>query len=75
LNGKIYIGGGMDVNRTPLNTLYVYDPGTNSYSTATPLPNTLTAPVVQYVNGKVFVTGGSAITGGAQNKSWLGTFV
>jgi N-acetylneuraminic acid mutarotase len=74
MNGRIYIGGGLDVDRIPLNTLTEYDPTTNTYREMTPLPNSVTAPVVQYVgNNRIFFTAGTAEVGGAQNKSWLGT--
>lgn len=74
MNGKIYIAGGMTTGRESINNLTEYDPETDRYRELTPLPSAVTAPVVQYVDGKIFFTAGTAAVGGAQNKSWIGNF-
>jgi len=75
-SGRIIIAGGMTdtEDRDPVNDVLEYDPVTNSYRQLTPLPVALQAPVVQLVNGKLFVTGGNSSSGGEQSKSYIGTF-
>jgi N-acetylneuraminic acid mutarotase len=74
--GRIIIAGGMTdtEDRDPVNDILEYDPETDTYRQLTPLPVALQAPVVQLVNGKLFVTSGNAVSGGEQSKSYIGTF-
>ncbi|MBI2836667.1 MAG: PD40 domain-containing protein [Chloroflexi bacterium] len=62
INGKLYVPGGWNYpdSGLPTNTLFVYDPATNSWSTGAPMPQ-----VVLYgsgngasgvINGKLYVT-------------------
>jgi len=75
--GRIIIAGGMTgtEERDPVDDVLEYNPETDTYRQLTPLPVALQAPVVQLVNGKLFVTGGNAASGGEQSKSYIGTFV
>jgi len=61
LGGKLYIVAGK-TSAGPLRTMYIYDPGTNSWTTGPSLPTTYPAvenPAVVALNGKLYVIGGS----------------
>jgi N-acetylneuraminic acid mutarotase len=67
LNGKVYIMGGNDVENSEFpitenlgmtTTVEVYDPGKNSWTTASPLPEPLDHSAAAAYNDKIFVVGG-----------------
>ncbi len=68
LDGRIYVAGGCSLHadakgaaeRTYLNTTYCYDPATNSWSEAAPLPETLAgaANPMPTADGKLYLMGG-----------------
>jgi len=61
LNGKLYVIGGynlVDGNATALNTVEVYDPETDSWTTLTPMPTARSNDASGAVNGVIYVAGG-----------------
>jgi N-acetylneuraminic acid mutarotase len=60
LDGKIYVLGGYPQNRQVQTTVQVYDPATDRWELATPLPLALHHPVVVGVAGKLYSLGGQA---------------
>lgn len=68
---RIYVMGGMLPGSFPgegLNQNYAYDPSTNSWSSAAPLPVASLKPVVAVVNDRFYVIGGgNGITAFATN--------
>lgn len=70
INGKFYVYGG--TTTVTINTLRVYDPVTNAWTTLTPGG---TAPGGKFyagggaVNNKFYIVGGAGATGGAWDKS------
>lgn len=61
LNGKIYVIGGAKIqsgSSVSLNSVEVYDPSTNSFSTAADLPTALRGASSVSANGKIYVIGG-----------------
>lgn len=66
LNGKIYTLAGLaGRNDTPTNEVDVYDPATDSWSQAAPLPETATVPFAGVVNGKIY----------AADSQWSHTYI
>src|SRR6266478_2526027 len=57
-NGKIYAMGGFGVSSMVLDTVEVYDPISNSWSTATSMPTARAALAATAVNGKICAIGG-----------------
>ena len=48
LNGKIYAFGGYDTTTNqPTSSTYVYDPGSNAWSSAAPMPSATISPPIQ----------------------------
>jgi N-acetylneuraminic acid mutarotase len=72
VNGKIYLIGGMQYSsQSPFyveaNLTEIYDPSTNSWSTAAAMPSAVYGYASATINGKIYVVGGSENpgTGGA----------
>lgn len=59
LGSKIYVIGGFDAARTPLNTVEVYDPATDQWATKTPMPTPRALAAAAVLNGKIYVIGGN----------------
>jgi N-acetylneuraminic acid mutarotase len=60
LNEKIYIIGGFNNKGKTMNTVEYYDPKTDRWSTASPLPEQLDHPAAAVYNGTLYVVGGYA---------------
>lgn len=58
LNEKIYIIGGFNNKGKVMNTVEYYDPKTDKWSTASPLPERLDHPAAAVYNGTLYVVGG-----------------
>jgi N-acetylneuraminic acid mutarotase len=58
LNGKIYAIGGYDSSGTPTNIVEVYDPATNTWSSAHPIPRALHHNSAAVAAGKLYSFGG-----------------
>ncbi|OLE53306.1 MAG: hypothetical protein AUG51_13600 [Acidobacteria bacterium 13_1_20CM_3_53_8] len=66
INGKLYAVGGDStigpgyggVTPNPLNTLEVYDPATNAWSTLAPMPTARFGLTAGVINGKLYAVGG-----------------
>ena len=61
LNGKIYVIGGAKIqsgSSVSLNSVEVYDPSSNTFSSASNLPATLRGASSVSANGKIYVIGG-----------------
>jgi len=63
LGGRIYILGGRDatapvIPQPPVTTVEVYDPLTDSWSTAPSMPIAVSEPMAAAINGKLYVVGG-----------------
>src|SRR5262245_64402144 len=58
LNGKIYAIGGYDSSGTPTNIVEVYDPATNTWSSAHPIPFPLHHNSAAVAAGKLYSFGG-----------------
>ncbi|MER3514975.1 MAG: hypothetical protein C4310_11810, partial [Chloroflexota bacterium] len=56
-NGMVYVVGGYNGSAV-VNTLYRYDPTSNTWTTLAPLPVSVQAPRVVAYNGRLFVAGG-----------------
>lgn len=54
IGGKIYLAGG-NSSTGPTRSLYVYDPGTNSWTTKASMPVTNSSGVSGVINGKLYV--------------------
>ena len=67
LDGKIYYIGGMNRHEGATNTVEVYDPRKDEWSTASPLPERLDHPTAATYNGKIYVVGGFNSTGHSTN--------
>ena len=44
INGRLYVAGGRDASNTILDTLYIYDPATNTWSKGPPMPQPENVP-------------------------------
>ena len=44
INGRLYVAGGRDASNTILDTLYIYDPATNTWSEGPPMPQPENVP-------------------------------
>jgi N-acetylneuraminic acid mutarotase len=58
VDGKIYIIGGFDRTGKVVPTVEVYDPGTDKWNTAAPLPHPLHHAAAASYNGTLYVVGG-----------------
>ena len=58
LNGKIYAIGGYDSSGTPTNIVEVYDPTTNTWTSANPIPRALHHNSAAVAAGKLYSFGG-----------------
>ena len=56
--GKLYVFGGGDALGTVVNTTRIYDPGTNTWSVGTPMPDVRAFMASGYYNGKIYLVGG-----------------
>ena len=70
VNGMLYVVGGFFANPATnesyvLNTLAVYDPATNTWTTKTPMPTARYGLAVGVVNGVLFAVGGTRGTNGS----------
>ena len=64
VNDKLYVFGGWDPAGTPINTVHVFDPASNSWSLGggtNPAPTS--APGVGVANGKIYLVGGCTNSG------------
>lgn len=61
INGKLYVVGG-SLNSEVLNTLEVYDPGTNAWTTKRPMPTARALCAAAVIDGKLYVVGGSPLS-------------
>jgi len=63
-NGKIYVFGGISEdsagNTIALNTVYIYDPATNTWTRGADMPTARYLPTASAVNGKIYVIAGRA---------------
>jgi N-acetylneuraminic acid mutarotase len=58
LQGRIYAAGGYRLDRTSANTVEVYDPATDRWTMAAPLPRGLNHPGAAAVGERFYVVGG-----------------
>jgi N-acetylneuraminic acid mutarotase len=62
INGRLYVAGGTRFNDPvqfgPFNTLYSYDPTTDTWTTLAPMPTPEADTVAANVNGELYVVGG-----------------
>lgn len=73
LDGKIYVIAGFDPAGASTNTVEVYDPRTNSWSFAAPLPITNNHNAAAVAAGKLYAFGGTSnrtFVYNPQNNSW-----
>lgn len=59
IDGKLYVAGGIGANSSILDTLEVYDPQTDTWTTLAPMPTARTYLAADQINGVFFVPGGS----------------
>ena len=59
LEGKIYVPGGIDAERQPLDVLEVYDPVEDSWQVRASMPEPLGAYGMAHLEGKLYLFGGS----------------
>ncbi len=58
LQGRIYVAGGYRLNRSSANTVEVYDPATDRWSMAAPMPQGRNHPAAAVVGDRFYVLGG-----------------
>jgi YVTN family beta-propeller protein len=60
INGLLYVAGGFAQNptQTPVNTLWVYNPLTDTWTTKAPMPTGRVSPGVGVLNGILYAGGG-----------------
>lgn len=58
INGRLYVAGGWDnsTTRLPHNTLFVYDPSSNTWSAKAPMSHLSACGATGAINGKLYVT-------------------
>jgi N-acetylneuraminic acid mutarotase len=71
IGGQVYVIGGFGSTAEPVDTVEVYDPGTDRWRTAAPLPIAVHHAAAAVVDGRLFVIGG--YTGGRVRWTPLGT--
>ena len=59
INGKFYVASGNN-GSTEVNTLYIYDIATNTWTTGPVVPTPVTAPGSAVYQGKLYLFGGGA---------------
>jgi N-acetylneuraminic acid mutarotase len=69
LNGRIYVMGGYPATRQTQRTVQVYNPVSDAWELATPLPLPLNHNMSATVNGKLYMIGGQLTDAGAGNFS------
>ena len=62
--GKLYVAGGLAINRALLDTLDVYDPATDSWTSLRRMPSAMEGPAAAVLDGKLYVFGGSTASSG-----------
>ena len=63
INGKIYVGGGLDSAGVLLSDFYMFDPGTNTWTQKANLPINLGGAACFTVNGKGYLASGASGVG------------
>jgi hypothetical protein len=58
VNGLLYVAGGFNGSATPLSTLQVYDPATNSWKTLSSMPGARGDLAAGVISGKFYAVGG-----------------
>ena len=62
INGRLYVAGGASLNNpaqpNPFNTLYSYDPTTDTWTALAPMPTPEVGAAAANVNGELYVVGG-----------------
>jgi kelch-like protein 2/3 len=58
INSRLYVAGGWDntITRLPHNTLFLYDPGTNTWTTKSPLSHLSGCGATGVINNQLYVT-------------------
>ncbi|HET6246492.1 MAG TPA: carbohydrate-binding protein [Tepidisphaeraceae bacterium] len=69
IDGKIFLAGGTTTSYTPIDTVIMYDPTTNTWSNQTPIPATRLAPCGGAVGDLIVVTTGLSQT--LQSSTWV----
>lgn len=73
INGRLYVAGGAALNDPtqpgPFNTLYSYDPATDTWTTLAPMPTPEDGAAAASINGQLYVVGGitQAVTNNPRN--------
>lgn len=65
--GKIYVTGGLDGTVSPTTLVNVYDTKTNSWTSLPSMKTARYAHEAAFIEGKLYVAGGSGIAGGLSN--------
>jgi Uncharacterized protein conserved in bacteria len=72
LDGRVLVTGGYSGSGVYVNTAYIYDPTTNTWSSAANMPeNKVYHSQSILPNGRVLVTGGSNGSGGYTNTAYI----
>ncbi len=58
-DGKIYVFGGLDANKTVLDSAEVYDPAQDTWTEVSPLPTARAASCAEVIGDTIYVIGGS----------------
>ena len=66
--GKIYVVGGRGTEGQPLDTVEVYDPATETWAAAAPMPTARWGLAAGVVGGKLYAVGGAGTVGGVDNQ-------
>ena len=69
LDGKIYVVGGYPSTRVSVDTVQVYDIGSDSWRLTTPYPTTINHSSAVGLDGVLYVIGGQTNAGGRNSKS------
>lgn len=70
IDDRIVVVGGTTSNDTPLNSVIVYNPDTNAWSSQTALPGARLAPVGGVIGNDIIITTGFG-SGALQAQTWL----
>ncbi len=64
IGGKLYaVGGGLNTFEYNTNSVFVYDPADNAWSSVKPMPTARSGSAVAVLDGKIFVFGGERLGG------------